>query len=185
MIAALAAMSCSDQNRTGNATANGAAAAVSFQPGLWEMRPVITLSRPTDRREMPTEVVTSWCMSPAEAQQPSIQRPNSIFFPSSAYTPNDCIDNLTFSAGRIQGTRECRFGDLMASINTVTGHYTPTSFELEEIVREESSSSPSEEVARIRTTGRRLGDCPRQEGDGVPGNTSPVGNQTAPAPPRP
>ncbi|HYD11249.1 MAG TPA: DUF3617 family protein [Allosphingosinicella sp.] len=175
MIAALAATSCSGRNEANNATVN-AEPDVIFQPGFWEMRPTITLSERIDR-EMPRNVVIMWCMS--DGLRPNIPNANETFF-GPATVHSQCTDDLTFPGGRVEGTRECFATDEGRYWNNVTGRFTPTSFEIEEIVQSQSAEG-TREVARIRSRGRRTGECPRSPLVGDPGQTNAAANAATPA----
>jgi hypothetical protein len=166
MVAVLAAMSCSGQNKAGNEAAAGgnaaesAAADVSLQPGLWEMRsqgaPPQTTTDPVDGSPSTLRhQVTRWCMDEAAARRPDLEQ---VAYTHTVST-GDCSEEVSFAAGRIEGARECRnINGVVGSRSTFTGQYTPTTYEILELRRDVSGGGAGE-PGRIRSSGRRIGDC--------------------------
>lgn len=166
LIVSLFTMSCSGQNKAENTAAaggnaaEGAAAGVSLQPGLWEMRsqgaPPQTTTDPVDGSPSTwRHQVTRWCMDEAAARRPDLEQ---VAYTHTVST-GDCSEEVSFAAGRIQGGRECQnINGVVDSRSTFTGQYTPITYEILEL-RRDMSGGGAGEPGRIRSSGRRIGDC--------------------------
>ncbi len=127
----------------------------SLRAGQWETTTeIVRMSMPNMPAGMtppvPPPTTVSMCLTPEQVQQT-----NGGFLTGNA-DGNCRTENLAMTGGRIQGQVICE--NAGASMHaTVSGKFTPDSYELEQRVRTSSEGQNIDLEARVR--GRRTGDC--------------------------
>ncbi len=162
-MAALMLTACGGQaenKQDGSASASGggstSGAAVSLQPGQWEMTTtVVSMNIPNMPQGVspptPPPSTISMCLTPEQAAAP-----NGGFLTGTGEGGGCRSDNMTMADGRIQGVVQCDSqGTQMRA--TVNGQFTPTSYEINQQVQTTAQGMSMEIEAR--TNGRRTGDC--------------------------
>ena len=160
-MAMLAACGQSGDGGNGTAAAPSAgplAAGVAMQPGQWESRlEIVNANMP----QMPPGVTVpgmqpitrTICLTPEQAANPGADA-----LAANGQQPAGCrTENFSFANGRIQGTSSCDHGAIRAR-STISGQYTPTSYEM--TVRTETESRGTTSTSEMRISARRIGDCP-------------------------
>jgi hypothetical protein len=161
---ALAACSPAAEEEGRNMTADEVAAelaGVQIRPGEWESNAeVVEVSAPG----MPPQYVEQMkgarpaarhCITPEQAQ-----RPDANFL--AAQQRSDCTyRDFSMRGGRMRGTMVCSGGEEGGQMEmAMEGQYGPESYDMTMQMAGQGMGEGQQFTMRIRTTGRRLGDCP-------------------------
>lgn len=150
---ALALAGCGGVAENNVAAGNeGAARAVTLQPGLWEHRSeVADISETAGLPEIPGQT-TRACLTPEQAANPSAGP-----LGGGSQNPPGCTTESSFADGRISAATTCNLtgGSIRTTIN---GRFTPTTYELTLRSRREVRGEAID--TSVRVTGRRIGECP-------------------------
>jgi len=142
----------------GRPAAGGASGAVALQPGQWESTIQMEAA---NMPELPPGVTapamqpitTRTCITPQQAANPSAE-----VMAANARQPTGCrTENYSFANGRIEGTSVCNTGGVNMRM-TISGEYTPTSYEMTMQSRSEAGGVARDNTMRV--SARRIGDCP-------------------------
>lgn len=147
---------------SGNGSGNGAAGgggggttAVQMQPGEWELTSTTTRmvvpGRPGAPLPQPRPV--RQCVTPEQAASVTGAVIRNI-----GQNGECTMQTNAASGGRIQATVQCRIPHGGTATFTVDGSYTATTLEMTQQVR--TSGAAANVEMDMRTTGRRIGDCP-------------------------
>ena len=136
----------------------GGSAAVTMQPGEWEMTTTVTRMNVPGmpagmNAPMPGPQTARNCLTEEEARQAS-----SNFLNETTGAGEGCTSqNSSMSGGRIQATVQCNRPEGQVRM-TMNGQYTATTLDMTQQVQTSAQGQNVEMEARI--TGRRVGDCP-------------------------
>ena len=156
---------CGQAGDSGNGTAAapganplaGGTAAVTLQPGQWETTmqmeaPGMANLPPGVTPPTVRPITSNVCITPEQAANPGAEAM------SGNAQGNGCrTENFSFANGRIQGTSICERDGVQAR-TTMTGQYTPTSYEM--TIQSQTQIEGTTQNSTMRVTARRIGECP-------------------------
>ena len=142
----------------GGNTGGTASAAMQLQPGQWEMTTqtvnVSIPGLPAGAADMmktgPITVKT--CITEEQAQKPSAD----LFAGKTA--PNCKQEGFTAAGGKVNGTMTCSGGDTGATAMKMEGQFGPTQYDI--TMATKTQAEGRDMTMEIRSSGRRLGECP-------------------------
>ena len=143
----------------GNAADGGASAAgVQLQPGQWEMTQhtldISAPGMPAGAADMmkPGPVTISTCITPQQAQKPGAD----LF---SGEADASCKqEGFKAAGGEVSGTMTCSGEGSGTTVMKMDGEFSPTEFDIEMEMTTEAQGSQM--TMEMRSSGRRIGDCP-------------------------
>jgi hypothetical protein len=140
----------------GGNSGGGQPAAVSLQPGQWEMtNTIVRMSvpgMPADL-QMPPPNTTRTCITPEQAASPTFDLTNHEY--------RDCtVETNSIAGGRIHFSVQCQIpqGTIRA---TIDGRHDATTIALDHRISTRWQDATAEVDSRL--TGRRIGECPAGE----------------------
>lgn len=162
-IAMVAGCGQSGDSGNGTAAAPGAgpladsSAGVTLQPGQWETTmhmevPGMANLPPGVTPPTMRPVTSNVCITPEQAANPRAEAMSGNAQGSGCRT-----ESFSFANGRIQGASVCERDGVQAR-TTMTGQYTPTSYEM--TIQSETQVGGTTQNSTMRVTARRIGDCP-------------------------
>ena len=150
-----------DGNGTTGAAGGGTgplAGGVMLQPGQWETTMQVEAANlpnlpPGVTPPTMQPITTNICITPEQAANPAADA-----MAGNAQQQAGCrTENFSFANGRIQGTSMCDRDGVRAR-STISGQYTPTSYEM--TMQTETEARGTSQSSTMRITARRIGDCP-------------------------
>ena len=156
---------CGQSGGDGNGTAApgagplaGGSAGVTLQPGQWETTmqveaPGMANLPPGVAPPRMPPVTSNVCITPEQAANPGAEA-----MAGNAQQQGGCrTESFSFANGRIQGASMCDMNGVRTR-TTMTGQYTPTSYEM--TMQTATEAGGTSQNSTVRVTARRIGECP-------------------------
>jgi hypothetical protein len=162
MVGVLALAACSGGGEANETAGNeaggggGGSAGVSMQPGEWEMTVTATrieMAGLPGGSPLPPPQTARNCITPEQAASVT-----GAVIRNTGQNGECTTQSNTAGNGRIQATVQCRAPQGSTVQFAIDGQYTATTMELTQQIR--TTGGPRAMEMDMRTTGRRVGDCP-------------------------
>jgi len=137
---------------------------VRVSPGEWEhSTQVLSVSAPDMPRELAAQMqqrrtAFRYCITPEQAAESRVSE--AIARPGQGCT----VRGFTMQSGRMDGQMVCREGSPGEVSTVMSGSYSPESFDYRSQIEMPAPMANGRMRLEVRTTGRRIGECPPQQG---------------------